>query len=57
MNVNLNLCEGCLRKQQKIDRLEEENQRLRQRLRRQQRKAGEGPFGPSIFQSRNEPET
>jgi transposase len=47
VNVNLNLCEGCLEKQQKIDRLEEQNQRLRQQLRRQQRKAGEGPFGSS----------
>ena len=47
MNVSLNLCEGCLEKQQKIDRLEEQNQRLRQQLRRQQRKAEEGPFGSS----------
>ncbi len=47
MNVNLNLCEGCLEKQQRIDRLEEENQRLWQRLRRQQRQAEEGPFGSS----------
>jgi len=47
VNVNLNLCAGCLEKQQHLDRLEEENQRLRQQLRRQQRQVQEGPFGSS----------
>jgi hypothetical protein len=36
-----------LKKQQQIDRLQEENKRLRDRLRYPQRTAREGPFGLS----------
>ncbi len=45
-------CKGCLEKQQKIDRLQEENQRLKDRLRYQQRQATEGPFGASTPSSK-----
>jgi len=38
-------CPGCFEKQQRIDRLEEENQRLKQQLRYRQRQAEEGFFG------------
>lgn len=40
-------CEGCFEKQLKIDRLEEENQRLKQKLRYEERKTEEGYFGSS----------
>ncbi len=40
-------CPGCFEKQSKIDQLLEENQRLRQKLRYEERKAKEGFFGSS----------
>jgi len=40
-------CRDCLRKQQEIDRLKEENARLKDRLRYQERNAKEAPFGSS----------
>jgi len=47
VNVNLNLCEGCLEKQRTIDRLKQEIQGLREKVRRLERKAEQGPFGSS----------
>jgi transposase len=41
----INGCAACLQKQRAIDRLTEENQRLKQRLRYQERQATEGFFG------------
>lgn len=43
----LHYCRDCLRKQQEIDRLKEENARLKDRLRYQERNAKEAPFGSS----------
>jgi transposase len=43
----LAICEGCLQKQRTIDRLTEENRRLKEQLRYRQRKSEEGPFGTS----------
>ena len=43
----LHYCLDCLRKQQEIDRLKEENARLKDRLRYQERTAREAPFGSS----------
>ena len=43
----LQYCRDCLRKQQEIDRLQEENARLKDRLRYQERHAQEAPFGSS----------
>jgi transposase len=43
----VNNCEGCLRKQRKIDQLLEEVQRLKAKLRYQERKDQEGFFGSS----------
>jgi len=43
----LTYCQGCLEKQQVIDRLREENVRLKAKLRYQERTAKEGPFGSS----------
>jgi transposase len=43
--VNLNLCEGCLEKQRTIDRLKQEIQSLREKVRRLERKGEQGPFG------------
>ena len=43
----LQYCPDCLRKQQEIDRLKEENTRLKDRLRYQERNAKEAPFGSS----------
>src|SRR5437773_5156996 len=43
----LNYCPGCLQKQLVIDQLQEENARLKARLRHQERTAKEGPFGSS----------
>jgi transposase len=40
-------CPECLKKQQKIDSLLEENQRLKQKLKYQERKEKEGVFGSS----------
>ena len=39
MKVNLNLCESCLEKQRTIDRLKQENQSLREKVHRLERKA------------------
>lgn len=43
----LHYCSDCLAKQQEIDRLREENTRLKASLRYQQRSAKEAPFGSS----------
>lgn len=43
----LHYCPECLHKQQEIDRLREENARLKANLRYQQRTAKEAPFGSS----------
>jgi transposase len=46
-------CRGCLEKQREIDRLKEDNRRLRERLRYQERIAREeGPFGSSTPSSK-----
>ena len=50
--MTVNACPSCLEKQREIDRLTEENQRLKQKLRYQQRKAQEGFFGASTSSSR-----
>jgi hypothetical protein len=46
------VCKGCLQKQQKIDRLEEELRRVKGQLHYQQRTAKEGPFGSSTPSSK-----
>jgi hypothetical protein len=46
------VCKGCLEKQQKIDRLEEEVRRVKAKLRYQERTAKEGPFGASTPSSK-----
>ncbi|MEW6209398.1 MAG: IS66 family transposase [Acidobacteriota bacterium] len=46
-NYGVNPCEGCLDKQREIDRLKEENQRLKSALRYRERKREDGPFGSS----------
>ncbi len=46
------VCRGCLEKQLKIDRLEEELRLLKAKLRYQQRTASEGPFGASTPSSK-----
>jgi transposase len=43
--MGINLCSECLKKQQEIDALREENQRLKQKLKYQERKEKEGFFG------------
>jgi len=43
--MGINLCRECLKKQQRIDDLLEENQRLKQKLKYQERKEKEGFFG------------
>ena len=43
--MGINLCRECLKKQQRIDALLEENQRLKQKLKYQERKEKEGFFG------------
>ena len=43
----VNLCESCLDKQREIDRLKEENLRLRQKLNLNERKLKQGFFGSS----------
>jgi hypothetical protein len=45
--MGINLCSQCLKKQQKIDALLEENQRLKWKLKYQERKEREGFFGSS----------
>jgi transposase len=47
VNVNLNLCQGCWEKQRIIDRQRQEIQSLREKVRRLERKAEQGPFGSS----------
>lgn len=47
-----NFCRGCLEKQRRIDRLEEELQLLKAKLRYQSRTAAEGPFGTSTPSSK-----
>ncbi len=47
MRVNLNFCESCLEKQRTIDRLKQEIESLREKVRRLERKAEQGPFGSS----------
>lgn len=48
----IGVCRGCLEKQLKIDRLEEELRRLKAKLRYQQRTASEGQFGGSTPSSK-----
>ena len=48
----INGCPECLKKQREIDALKEENQRLKQKLRYQERKAQEGFFGSSTPSSK-----
>jgi len=48
----INGCPECLKKQREIDSLKEENQRLKQKLRYQERKAQEGFFGSSTSSSK-----
>jgi transposase len=48
----LSYCPECLKKQQQIDRLREENARLKDRLRSQERTAREGAFGSSTPSSK-----
>jgi hypothetical protein len=43
--MGINLCSECLKKQQRIDALLEENQRLKEKLKYQERKGKEGFFG------------
>jgi hypothetical protein len=48
----LTYCPGCLAKQRELDRLREENARLKARLRYQERTAREGAFGSSTPSSK-----
>jgi len=48
----VNGCPVCLHKQLRIDELEDENKRLREKLRLQVRKTEEGPFGSSTPSSK-----
>ncbi len=48
----VNLCESCLDKQREIDRLKEENGRLRQKLNLNERKLKQGFFGSSTSSAR-----
>jgi len=48
----MNYCPGCLEKQLEIDRLRQELDRLKERLRHQERTAREGPFGSSTPSSK-----
>lgn len=50
--MNRSFCEGCFEKQQRIDQLTEENERLKQALRYQQRREKEGFFGSSTPSSK-----
>jgi transposase len=45
--LSVNPCSQCLEKQREIDRLREENTRLKRQLRYRQRQAEQGPFGSS----------
>ncbi len=44
--MGVTFCLGCFDKQQRIDQLEQENQRLKQQLRYRQRQAEEGSLAP-----------
>jgi len=48
----LGFCKGCLDKQQKIDRLQEDLLQVKAKLRYQERTAKEGPFGSSTPSSK-----
>jgi len=48
----MGFCEGCFEKQLKIDRLQEENEQLKARLRYRERAEKEGFFGSSTPSSR-----
>jgi hypothetical protein len=48
----INFCHGCFEKQIAIDRLEQENARLRQKLRYEERRGKEGFFGSSTPSSK-----
>jgi hypothetical protein len=50
--MSRSFCPKCFRKQREIDRLEEEVQRLRGKLRHQERRAKEGLFGASTPSSK-----
>jgi len=50
--MNRSFCEGCFEKQQRIDQLTQENERLKQALHRQQRQQQEGFFGSSTPSSK-----
>lgn len=50
--MNRSFCEECFKKQQRIDRLTEENQRLRSKLRYRERTQKEGFFGSSTPSSK-----
>jgi transposase len=50
--MGVNFCPGCFEKQRRIDQLEEEVRRLKQKLRYRQRQAEEGPFGSSTPSAR-----
>ncbi|MCX5654076.1 MAG: IS66 family transposase [Planctomycetota bacterium] len=50
--MNLTYCPECLKKQQRINELEEEVVQLKARLRYQERTAAEGPFGSSTPSSK-----
>lgn len=50
--MSLIYCPECLRKQQRINELEEENVAMKGRLRYQERTAAEGPFGSSTPSSK-----
>lgn len=50
--MNRTFCEECFKKQQRIDRLTEENQRLRSKLRYRERTQKEGFFGSSTPSSK-----
>jgi hypothetical protein len=50
--MSLTYCPECLKKQQRINDLEEENAALKGRLRHQERTVAEGPFGSSTPSSK-----
>jgi len=50
--MNWAYCEDCLRKQRRINELEEEIRLLKTRLRYQERTAAEGPFGSLTLSSK-----
>jgi transposase len=51
-DYGVNICPTCLDKQREIDRLTEENQRLRSLLNQRQRQAAAGPFASSTPSSK-----